>query len=212
MQGIIDLRTILIFTSITVSVGLEYIGVRTTSRLTRAKIVTLATIMMVVYGVLILSHVENLWLSNVSIILVSVGTSSVLGILLSHEVSIITFLVVSSITDIISFFRGITAAINAQHLNGGASFLRYLAITLSINGSTQWIVGIGDLVIIGTAAFALKRLGYTDLESFLIPLSGLLAGVIFALVINRGIPAIPFIAGSTILYLTQKKGIRGNPA
>ena len=205
MQDIIDIRTLLIFAAIIITVGLEYLGVRITSKLTRVKIITLAIVLIVVYGALIMSHVDNIWVSNASIIVVSVGVASVLGTLLSHEVSIISFLFVSSITDIFSFFRGITASINAHYLSGGSSALRYLAITLSINGTIQWIVGIGDIVIIGTAAFALRRLNYSDGESFLVPLSGLLAGVVFALVVNRGIPAIPFIAASVILYIVYKK-------
>lgn len=202
----IGLRTLLIFTTIILTAGLEYLGVKTISRLTRTKIITLTIIGMAVYGLLVLNQVNNLWTSNISIIMVSVGIGSTLGTLLNHEVSIMVFLIVSSISDVFSFFKGFTAALNTQHLNGGVSYLRYLAITLSFNGLTQWIVGIGDLVIISTAAFALKKLGYSDWISFLVPLSGLLTGVIFALFIKQGIPAIPFIATTVIVYLRFQQG------
>ena len=82
--------------------------------------------------------------------------------------------------------------------------MRFLTISVPVQGNIVPVVGIGDLFILGGIYFSLKKLNYSDWESILVPMSGLLLALIVGLLFG-GVFAIPFIALTVTLYIVYKK-------
>ncbi|MGD0787946.1 MAG: hypothetical protein ABR898_08165 [Terracidiphilus sp.] len=133
------------------------------------------------------------------------------GMLMSRTIRSIgalkTFLIVASVADLVSTHLGPTKwfleqAQNPQHLGQlrGVAILQYLALSIRLKGYLVPVIGFGDLLFFTVCAFATSRFGWPRGAVFAAPLAGILAALGLALVFNRPMPAIPFIAGAVIGY------------
>ncbi len=135
----------------------------------------------------------------------------VAGMLMSRTIrsmgALKTFLIVASVADLVSTQLGPTKwfleqAQNPQHLGQlhGVAILQYLALSIWLKGYLVPVIGFGDLLFFTVCAFATSRFGWPEVAVFAVPLAGILAALGLALVFNRPMPAIPFIAGAVIGY------------
>ena len=156
------------------------------------------------YTSLFVFQTESDFLSNSFILMMSIGGGTVLGLLLSHRGSLITFCSIASLADIYSFFSGPTRQIVEAYQMETSSLLSYLSISWIIEGQPSFLIGIGDLLVLGAVFYALLALRYSYKISMLVPLTGLAIALITGMLLH-GIFAIPFIGIPVILFIVFRK-------
>ena len=134
----------------------------------------------------------------------AVLAASAIGRALTSSPALIAFCITAGLVDFFSFTGGLTARIIADYKQGHNLWLQYLSITARLSGQIVPIIGIGDLIILGSVYFALSQLEYNGWLSFLFPLGGLLIALGVGL-LKGGVYAIPFIACATILYIGKAR-------
>jgi hypothetical protein len=149
---------------------------------------------------------ENWVLIDVVVLSVAGIGGSGLGLFIRSKSSLITFCIVASVVDIYSATQGVTSNLADAYREETSDLLRYLVISMPVGGSVEPIVGIGDFFIISAICFVLVRLGYNRSQLLLAPLSGLLLAIIVGQLVG-GIFAIPFIAATTIVYLSMQEPV-----
>jgi hypothetical protein len=118
--------------------------------------------------------------------------------------SIVAFLVVVSVVDMVSFRGGPTAWILETYRTGTNELLLHLALTFPLRGHMVPLIGVGDLVVMSAIIAATRWLAYPTTEvamalglALLIALAvGLLAG---------GIYLLPFVAVTVGPYLLIRR-------
>ncbi len=192
----------LIFIVVTISAVIVFVGARQMNRLDKRQSVILAVPIFAIFAVLAFLRLDNWLISDAIVLLVAIIGGSLIGTLLSHEGSIITFGVVASLVDIYSYSNGLTGSL-IEAASTDPMILRYLMIHIPYESSVIGLVGIGDLYVIGTFYFALKSLGYSEIESVLVSVSGILIALVVGLAVG-GIFGVPFITAPVILFLVYK--------
>lgn len=162
------------------------------------------------YTALFIFRPGNIYLNNAVILLVSLAVGSIIGRLLSSDYGLLAFLIAASVADIVSFTGGFTDKIITNFRSGESDLLLYLAIMVKNSSGLIPVIGIGDLVILTALFFALKRLNYSNILCFLAPLTGLLAALITG-IIAGGIPGVPFLAASVMIFIFIQKRKGMNP-
>ena len=189
-----------ILVTATVAAVLVFLIARQIARLANVTIVVIATIALALYALVLMQRPDHWILVNFAVLGAAGIAGSALGLFASSRVALTTFCVVASAVDAYSATRGATASLVDSYREGSSDLLRFLAVSMPVDGTLKPILGIGDFVIIGTICFALLRLGYPQPRLLLAPISGFLVAVIIGLTVG-GIFAIPFIAATTIVYI-----------
>lgn len=116
------------------------------------------------------------------------------GTLTSRE-SLITFLVVVSVVDVISFAAGPTSWIVEGYRDGRSDLLLYLAASLPVEGRLIPLIGAGDIVVLSAIWEAGRRLEYPPLV-----LAGLLAvALLVALAVGLAVGGIYFLPFAAVV-------------
>ena len=196
------LQYVLIYGILIGSTIIIFLGIKYVLNFEKKRLWTIFLPVGICYVLILVFLVNNFIISNILVLL----TAILGGVIISKSFadnslvpSLITFSLVSSIMDIFSFSGGLTALI----IKDGGVLLHNLSISFPIESKIVAIIGIGDLFIIGVIFSVLIRLEYANIESYLIPTSGLLVALFLGL-IGRGIFAIPFMALTTISYVIIK--------
>lgn len=196
---------LILVTSIASSI-LVFLISRNITGLANRSVVLLAILAFGSYALLLLFKPDYWILINVVVLSVAGIGGSGLGLIVSSKVSLITFCIVASVVDIYSATQGATSNIVDNYREGSSDLLRYLAISMPVDGAVRPIVGIGDFLIMSVVYFVLLRLGYSQMALVLAPLSGLVLAILVGLLVG-GIFAIPFIAATTILFLSIQEPV-----
>jgi hypothetical protein len=114
--------------------------------------------------------------------------------------AVIAFLVVAAVVDLLSVSGGVSRLLIERHRQGTSDLLLYLTLVVPIRDHAVPIVGIGDLLVGGTAATALLRLGLRPVGVMVTFAIGLLAALAYGLW-RGGAPAVPFIAAAASLLV-----------
>jgi hypothetical protein len=204
LGGISNLmRTALIFGIIILLAWCLYAGTRLTHHLTRPWLWRALVIILATYAILFRTQV-SLWLiSDFAVLLVALLVASTIGLTLKSSLALAAFCITAGIVDFYSFSGGLTAKIIADYAQGHRLLLQYLSITVPLSGQIVPIIGIGDLVFLGSVYYVLPQIGHHTWLTLLTPLVGLLGALIVGLLIG-GIYAILFIGGATCVYLLCK--------
>ena len=160
------------------------------------------------YGALFLLSIESFWLINLAVLLLGAAIGSPLSRAVGSKAALWAFLISASVIDLLSFSGGLTRQIIEAAERGNPAILSFLTISLSIEGGTRYILGIGDLAIFGAVYLALRTLGRSPAVAISWPLLGLSAAIIWGSFVG-GISAIPFIAVVTLagLAITDRQNI-----
>ena len=148
-----------------------------------------------IYALALWLKPDNLWLLNAAILLAAFGIGHLISRLVPGPPALIAFLITAAIIDVFSFSGGLT-----RQLINQPSLLRYLAITLPLDGRQVAVMGVGDLVIFAAAYTVLRKSGFSKILAYLAPVVGLLLAILIGSFIG-GVYAIPFIAVTTLAGL-----------
>ncbi len=201
------MRTAWFFGIVILVAGCMYAGVRLTRRLPRQWRWGALAVALIVYVIMLWTKIAPWIASDIAVILVAMLAASVIGVSLNSVSALIVFCITAGIIDFFSFSGGLTAKIIVDYQQRQGLWLQYLSISAPIFGQMIPIIGVGDLIVMGSVYSALLQLGYGGWLPFLFPLIGLLVALCIGLWIG-GIYALPFIGGTTILYLLLKSKVR----
>jgi hypothetical protein len=193
-------KVAIIFGVVILVAGLLYAGGRLMRLIPRHRRWGAMALTLIVYAGLLWTQVAAWPITDLVVMLVSILAASLIGITLSSSSALIAFCITAGIVDFLSFSGGLTAKIIADYEQGHNVLLQYLSISVPISDQLTPIMGIGDLVILGSVYYALLRLGHNDSLAFIFPLTGLLIALTIGLMAG-GVYALPFIGGATIVYL-----------
>lgn len=152
------------------------------------------------YTAMLVLSIENAWLINLAVLLLGTAIGSLLSSTIASKAALWAFLISASLIDLLSFSGGLTRRILEAAENGNSAILSFLTISLSVEGSTRYVLGIGDLAIFGAVYLALRNLGQGRAIAFVAPLLGLSAAIVWGSFAG-GVSAIPFIAVTTLASL-----------
>lgn len=158
-------------------------------------LITLST-----YVVLLWAKVTPWFISDLLVLAISLFVASIISLTITSSSALIAFCITAGIVDFFSFSGGLTAKIIANCEQEHNLLLQHLSITVPLSGQITPIIGIGDLIIMGSIYCALSRLEYRGWLAFLFPLGGLLTALTVGILLG-GVSALPFIGSTTIIYL-----------
>ena len=190
--------------------GLLYLGARLGRDLPRRWLWSALVITLTFYVVLLWREVTPWLVSDILVLVISLITASIISFTLTSSSALIAFCITVGVVDFFSFSGGLSAKIIADYEQGHNLLLQYLCITVPLSDQIVPIIGIGDLIIMGSVYFALSRLEYHGWLAFLFPLGGLLTALAVGIWLG-GIYALPFIGSTTIIYLLWKAKISSSP-
>lgn len=193
----------LIFGTVILAAGCLYGGTRLTGRLKRSWLWSALALALAAYAVLLWTQVAAWPISDIAVMLVALLAASAIGRTLTSSSALIAFCIAAGIVDFFSFSGGLTARIIVDYEQGHSLLLQYLSLAVPLPDRIVPIIGIGDLIILGSVYYALPQIGHHDWLTFLLPLGGLLIALSVGILIG-GIYAVPFIGGATIVYLLLK--------
>ena len=200
----------LIYGIVILTSGLLYLGARLGRHLPRIWLWSTLIIALTFYVVLLWVEVTPWLVSNILVLVISLLAASIISFTLTSSSALIVFCITAGIVDFFSFSGGLSAKIIADYEQGHNLLLQYLCITVPLSDQITPIIGIGDLIIMGSVYFALSRLEYHGWLAFLIHLGGLLAALAVGIWLG-GIYALPFIGSTTIIYLLWKAHTSSSP-
>lgn len=147
------------------------------------------------------------WIVSTGAVLVTaIFAGTLIGRSIQSEPSLIAMCVAAAIADVVSFSVGLTHKMLTGYMSGESHLLVYFCFSVPIGSVIAPLVGLGDLLILDALFCGLRNLRYSAIETFAVPVTGLLLAVVTGLAVKRGIPALPFMAGSVAMYiLTRRK-------
>jgi hypothetical protein len=170
------------------------------SKLVPRRIKHLAILMLFTYGAALVLRPSAWPLMDLAVLIGAVGGAVLLGRSLSSWGTVIAFLVTAAVVDMFSMSGGLSRVIMTQYQSGSSDLLLALALVAPLAGRLVPIVGISDLLVGGSAAIALIRVGYRRVVAIGTIASGFTAALIFGLWWG-GAPGLPFIAVGVFLLV-----------
>lgn len=162
----------------------------------------LGVFLLVPYAFLLLLPRPAWWLGNAALLLAVAGGALLIGRSLPTRGSLIAFLVVAGVVDLLSFGDGLTRAIIDGYRTGESDLLLRLALLAPLQGRIVPVVGISDLLIAASSAVALRGLGFGAGRVAFALAAGLWTAVIVGVVAN-GAAALPFLAVAVGVLITR---------
>lgn len=163
---------------------------------------SLGVFLLVPYAFLFLLPLPAWWLGNAALLLAVAGGALLIGRSLPTRGSLIAFLVVAGVVDLLSFGDGLTRAIIDGYRTGESDLLLRLALLAPLQGRIVPVVGISDLLIAASSAVALRGLGFGAGRVAFALAVGLGTAVIVG-VVARGAAALPFLAVAVGVLITR---------
>lgn len=172
------LSMIALITSVMLAaLALVVVAAHGAARLSPAIQSRLAVAVFLVYGLVLFLRPSGWALIDVTVLTAAAAGALLLARWLPNATSVIVFLGVAAVVDVVSVAGGPTSAIVEQYREGQSDLLLYLTVLIPLEGRIVPIVGVGDLVVGGAAAIALLRHNYRTG-----PVLGAVAlGLVFAL-------------------------------
>jgi hypothetical protein len=141
------------------------------------------------------------FLSNALVLAGAVGLGVFISFFLTSKGAIAAFCVAAGVVDYFSFSGGLTAKLIATAKAGNVQQLKHLVIYLpQAGGRLTALVGVGDLVILGSLYAGLMENRYPPGAALFVPTAGLVFAILTGLIVG-GVYGVPFIAAAVLLYL-----------
>lgn len=160
----------------------------------------LAGILLLIYASLIFLRPASWLIIDIAVLVGAIGAAVILGGSLRSAGAVLTMLVTAAVVDILSVSGGLSRIIIDQYQEGTSDLILYLVLVLPIDSRLLPIVGISDLLLGGSAASALIRLGFKPIPVFGMIALGFLGALAYG-IWQGGAPALPFIAAASFLLL-----------
>jgi hypothetical protein len=130
----------------------------------------------------------------------AIGGAVLIGANLRTARSVVAFLVTAAVVDILSISSGFSRLIIDQYQAGTSDLLLYLTLVMPIGTRLVPIVGVSDLLVGGSAATALIRIGLRPIAVIGALTVGFIAALAYGLW-RGGAPGLPFIAVTIFLVV-----------
>lgn len=153
----------------------------------------LAGVLLLIYGAVVILRPSAWPVIDLAVLIGAVGAAVFIGGSLSSSGAVVAFLVAAAAVDILSVSGGFSRVIIERYQNGTSDLLLYLTLVVPIGGRLIPIVGISDLLVGGSSATALVRLGLRPVAVMGAIAVGLLGALAYGLW-RGGAPALPFLA------------------
>lgn len=169
--------------------------------------VVLAGWWLAMHSAAFLSGFGGPWLSNALVLGSAAGVAALLARTVRTPGSLVALAVTASLVDIVSFLGGPTRFLLDAGSNSISDPLRYLAVSMSVDGDLIAVVGIGDLLIFGVLFLGLRGQGHPGRSVGAVLAGGLLAALLVGL-LRGGAFGIPFMAIGVIalMYRSRRMG------
>lgn len=190
------LATSVMIAALAVVVGAAY----GTARLASTVRSRLAVAGLLGYGIVLVLRPPGWALIDTAVLAGAAGGAVLLAHRLSSPASILVFLAVAAVADLVSTSVGPTAAVVDQYRQEQSDLLLYLTVVIPLEGRTVPIVGVADLFVGGAAAGALLRQDFRAGPVFGAVALGLVLALGFALW-RGGIAAIPWMTATVALLV-----------
>lgn len=153
------------------------------------------------YGLVIILRPSGWALIDATVLAAAAGGALLLARWLPNPTSILVFLAVAAVADVLSVSGGPTATILEGHRAGQSDLLFYLTVVIPLEGRTVPIVGVGDLVVGGAVAIALLRQNHRAGAVLGTVALGLVLALGYALWRGSSAAAIPWMAATVALLV-----------
>jgi hypothetical protein len=173
---------------------------RQVPRLAPVRTKLLAGIFLLIYGAVLIFRPSAWPVIDLAVLIGVVGAVVLIGSGLGSSGAVVAMLVAAAAVDILSVSGGLTRAIIDGYREGTSDLLLYLSLVVPIDGRLTPIVGISDLIIGGSAATALIRLGLRPVAVIGAIAIGLLGALAYG-IWRGGVAALPFIAVAVLLLV-----------
>ena len=196
-------RTLLLILATTVTIGGLVVVVWVASQVLRLapfRARLLAGIFLLIYGAVLIFRPSAWPVINIAVLIGAVGAMVLIGGGLSSSGAVVAMLVAAAAVDILSVSGGLSRAIIDGYRDGTSDLLLYLTLVVPIGGRLTPILGISDLLIGGSAAVALIRLGLRPVAVIGAIAIGLLGALAYG-IWRGGVAALPFIAIAVLLLV-----------
>ncbi len=175
-------------------------GARLVGRSLPAQAKLLAAFCLVAYGLSLVVRPSSWWMLDLSVLTGAVGGVLLFQAGLRTPGAVAVFVAVAAAVDVWSMSGGLSRLLVERYRAGASDLLLYLALVARIRGHTVPVIGIGDLLVGGSAAVALLRLRLPPAQVA----GGLAIGLLSALACGLwwgGAPALPFIAVAVLVVV-----------
>jgi len=206
-------RTLLLILATTVTIGGLVVvvwGASQVLRLAPSRARLLAGILLLIYGAVLIFRPSAWLVIDTAVLIGAVGATVLIGGSLSSSGAVVAMVVAAAAVDILSVSGGLTRAIIDGYREGTSDLLLYLGLVVPIGGRLTPIVGISDLLIGGSAAVALIRLGLRPVAVIGAIAIGLLGALVYG-IWRGGVAALPFIAIAVLLLVWRNSAKSSRP-
>ncbi len=195
---------LIIFAAMLVACVLVFAGTALTSRLSRRRPIAGTVLISLIYVALLVTRPEN-WLVSTGVVLgTAIFAGTAIGRTAKSDSALIAMCVAVAVVDIVSFSFGLTHLMLASYMSGRSQLLVYFCFSVPIRSIIAPLVGIGDLLILGAMFCGLRNLRYSAIETFVVPVTGLLIALVVGLLVNS-IYALPFVAATVVIYILIRR-------
>lgn len=184
---------------------LVFAGTALTLKLGRRRLAAGTVLMLLIFAAICITRPGSWIVSTGAVLVTAIFAGTAIGRSIQSEPSLIAMCVAAAIADVVSFYVGLTHKMFAGYVSGESQLLVYFCFSVPIGSVIAPLVGLGDLLILGALFCGLRNLRYSAMETFAVPVTGLLLALVIGLAVRRGIPALPFIAGSVAIYLLARR-------
>jgi len=193
-------------------VGLAVVvsSARLVLRLSPRRAKPLAASFLLIYGVVLVVRPAAWPLIDLAVLTGAVGGVLLFGDGLRTPAAVIVFLGIAAVVDLWSMSGGLSRTLVERYRSGTSDLLLYLTLVAPIRGHAVPIVGIGDLLVGGSAATALLKLGFRPAHVMGAIVIALLSALAYGLWRRGGAPAIPFIAAAVLILVFAREARRSN--
>jgi hypothetical protein len=152
-------------------------------------------------GIIFAVGVRAPMVTSLLLLPLSASLGTLLGWWIRERGTLVVALVVAAASDLVSTLApvGFTRQVVEDAARGGR-LLTYMSVSVPLDGDILHVVGFADLVLLAIVILALRNLGVGWLPAFGVPFAGFVMALIAGLMYG-GIPGLPFLALSTLLYL-----------
>jgi hypothetical protein len=185
-----------------ISVAAVFVGLRGLSVLVRSWRIFVVAASLVYYGAVLWVRPSSFIFSDVGVVLASTAGAFLLAILLGNKGAVIAFSITAAVVDILSFYTGPSRHVIDAY-QGAGRLLEYLTVFIATESLKMAVIGIGDLVVVGTLFQALCRMEYPVVTSGMVLISAVLLSLVVGWILG-GIPAVPFFAAGVIAYVQMR--------
>ena len=195
---------LIIFVATLIACVLVFVGTALTLKLGWRALVSGTILVALIFAAICVTRPGS-WVVSTGVVLVTaIFAGTAIGKTIKSEPALIAMCMAAAVADVVSFSVGLTHKMLTSYMSGGSQLLVYFCFSVPIGSVIAPLVGIGDLLILGALFCGLRNLGYSATETFVVPVTGLFAAVVIGLLVNS-IFALPFVAGSVIIYILVKR-------